>query len=106
MPDYAKVVSNGIKMLNALDPDWTDKVDMDALCLGSLSGCILGQLYGSYEQGTKHLGINSDQDPNWREAQAMYGFDLSTRDYFEGPHWEHFEDLTSEWVKQIKAMNK
>ena len=70
--------------------DWRKKIDAQTLAMSSVDNCILGQIFGSYEEGLTALGMG--QAPN--SENASYGF--TSTGY--GPE---FIALGQEWIKQL-----
>jgi hypothetical protein len=60
MSTFTTQVNAGIKLLDAEQPGWRESIDLETLNLGSCSVCILGQVFGDYEDGTIELGIEDD----------------------------------------------
>lgn len=83
MTDYAAAVAAGIAKLDAEKPNWRDLINVDSLRLESCDVCVLGQVFGDYEDGksyldidtteAKRLGFNTDGDFSrltqaWKDA--------------------------------------
>jgi hypothetical protein len=60
MSTFTAQVNAGIKLLDEQQPGWRDKIDLETLNLGSCSVCVLGQIFGDYEEGTIELDIEDD----------------------------------------------
>lgn len=58
MTDYAAKVAAGVKVLDREVPNWRSKIDVDNLDLGSCSICILGQVFGDYNDGLNELNVD------------------------------------------------
>lgn len=92
MTDYAAIVAKGIKFLDGkvasgkLSADWRSSIELDRLSLESCDVCVLGQLFGSYEDGKYTLDIDN------YDAKA-YGFNT---DY-------SFNELTQAWKDALGA---
>jgi hypothetical protein len=86
MTDYAAKVAAGIKFLDSkvasgkISADWREKIDLGTLSLESCDVCVLGQLFGAYEDGKYTLDIDN------YDAKA-FGFNT---DY-------SFAELTAAW---------
>lgn len=39
-------------------PPWRKRIDLDSLDINSCEGCVLGQLFGTYSDGLRRLGLN------------------------------------------------
>lgn len=50
-PGINRRVLDGVAFLDERVPGWADKIDLDEFEITSVSCCVLGQLYGDYEQG-------------------------------------------------------
>lgn len=42
------------------DNRWVEKINLDELDMGNVYNCVLGQLFGTFFVGMKHLGLNHD----------------------------------------------
>lgn len=67
-------VASGAYMLDVhYGPDWRNKIDLDTLDLKHCETCILGQVFGTYEDGLEKLGIWD----KWGMVQSdMLGFTI------------------------------
>lgn len=88
--------------------EWVDHIDLKTLNLASGSACVLGQIYGDYEDGEKILfGVYR----GWREA-SRYGFwtDSKLDDLAEGAgaisREGTWNDLTAVWRRELEAVAK
>lgn len=54
---YSEQVQAGMAVLDKQKPGWECMIDPDTLDLDSCQLCLLGQIYGSYWDGKRHLGI-------------------------------------------------
>lgn len=89
-------VENGAKLLDDYASDWFNFVDMDTFDIQSTEHCVLGQLFGSWTNGARDLGIEGD-----RERQCELGLELTHEEYnsaFLGSLCQQFAD---EWESQI-----
>jgi hypothetical protein len=77
-------VLDGAAMLDEHHPGWAAKIDVDKLCLKDCSSCVLGQVYGDYEDGLQILGRGNQYDLgfNMRNGEDEEGWALLQR------HWE------------------
>src|SRR6266567_1072053 len=64
-------VERGIALLDEKKHNWREKFVPAALEMSWYTTCILGQVYGGYENGLWFLGISHEQAP-------AYGFELPT----------------------------
>ena len=61
-------VDRGVEKLDAdLGPVWVNRIDLDALNLGSSTNCVLGQLFDDYDDGV---------DAMWPDAPSSKPFCL------------------------------
>lgn len=89
MADYTTVVTKGLDVLDAHfgGRSWTKKIDLDDLDLGSCGVCVLGQLFGDYQDGLNELGLSGGYS---------YGFDTSSGS---------FRELTAAWKEALGENN-
>jgi hypothetical protein len=83
-------VKNGARLLDNLVPGWANLVETASLDLGSSSNCVLGQLFGTYEDGLRALGLNEYEDA------ASVGFNLGFAELT-------YQPLLREWKRHILA---
>lgn len=58
MANFTSKVNAGIALLDREQPGWRTKIDLDKLDLASCSVCVLGQIFGDYDEGIEQLNIN------------------------------------------------
>lgn len=58
MTDFTAKVNAGIALLDREQPGWREKIDLDTLDLASCSVCVLGQVFGDYDDGIDALGVS------------------------------------------------
>jgi hypothetical protein len=58
MRDYSNEVAKGIRVLDLQVPNWRQKIDVENLDLGSCSICVLGQVFGDYNDGIEELNVD------------------------------------------------
>lgn len=95
MPQLAQTVKVGAELLDGLDTEWARKVAVDALNMESGNYCVLGQLFGTYHDGTETLWPGktlADRD----QLAWMYGFLVLDDDDEPG-----YRALTRLWAEQI-----
>lgn len=87
----------GATLLDIVRPGWADEIDLSQLDLASCEGCVLGQLYGRYENGAAHLFAMEDNGPRAdtaaRAGFVSWGPSEKTADYSR---------LTAAWRRQIE----
>lgn len=88
--DVVSRIPNGMALLDAYDPDWVSKIDLNILDMHDYHYCILGQFFGDYGTGRDALDIPIG-DGQW------YGFDQETGEF------ENWAILDKAWVREIKA---
>lgn len=87
--DYAAKVAEGVKFLDEnASSDWRSEIDLDNLRLESCEVCVLGQIFGQYEDGLSELGIDS------YEATG-YGFSTNGS----------WQELTQAWKDALGTNN-
>ncbi len=86
---YKDVVQAGIELLNSEKPGWRNLVDLNTLRLESCDVCVLGQVFGSFDNGLEELGIDSYESKD-------YGFNT---DY-------SMQELTQAWKDALGVDNK
>jgi hypothetical protein len=59
--DYQSRVKAGAAFLDEKRPGWAAEIETFRLSLKSLCDCVLGQLYGFYEEAMSVLGLTSDR---------------------------------------------
>lgn len=74
MSDLDAKVARGIALLDDRMPGWRQRIDLDLLDMSSCDFCILGQLFGDYDDGFVALGL---------DRGCPYGFDDEDEDYLE-----------------------
>ncbi len=94
MSTIAERVAAGVAWLDENRPDWWLDVDLDKLVLSSPCRCVLGQLYGEYEDAPI-VDVNTDD-----EVAVAHGFNAGGHDHPAGPFAE-FAALESEWRRVI-----
>lgn len=78
----------GIGYLDTHVKGWRKKIDLKKLDLGNPECCVLGEVYGDYDDGKKELGISE-------EKATELGFNNESG-------WG-MADLTAEWRAAYKA---
>lgn len=83
LDDLLERIESGAALLDRQSPGWFRRIDLARLDMKSCTFCILGQLYGSYGNGQRSLGIHYLGGP------AAFGFD--------GKHGHEFGALAECW---------
>lgn len=95
MEPISSRVQAGAAKLDEVRPGWAEAIDPGVLDLGMMEDCILGQLYGHYEDGCDALGIAAFGDP--ATTARAWGFIGHP-----GEHGWDF-DARAEWLFQIRS---
>lgn len=85
-----KAASVGARLLDEKHPGWAGEVDLDKLDMRHGNRCVLGLVYGSYENGLRVLGLSGD-----RETTNTHGFHAF--------HGRSYERLDRVWKKEIAS---
>lgn len=82
-------VLDGAAFLDEHHPGWAAKIDVKKLCLQDCSQCVLGQVYGDYDDGLTELNIRtspinmgfntSDGDADWDLLQRHWEREIRSR---------------------------
>lgn len=93
----AERVQRGAALLDRVDPSWRPKVKRSELNLSSPGHCIVGQVFGGYNDGLEMLGLRTfDKGFNdTSQAEIDHGFE-------RGQGVEYWE-LEREWLKELDA---
>lgn len=78
-------VKAGMELLDQEVPGWREKIDLDSLDLSDCYECILGQVFGHFNEGRRMIA-EVDNDP------GKYGFDC---------HPTGYEFLTQIWKEAL-----
>lgn len=94
----AERVQRGAALLDRVDPSWRPKVKRSELNLSSPDHCIVGQVFGGYNDGLKRLGLRGFDGLDFNDtfqAEIDHGFE-------RGQGVEYWE-LEREWLKELDA---
>lgn len=94
MKSYAERAAAGADVLDSMYPDWYCKVELDTLSMSSCTRCILGQLWGSYDQGLEHVYKYLRKIEG---IPSAFGFDAA---HANPVHWGL---LNHAWGKEVQA---
>lgn len=90
-------VDLGVELLDGFLPTWRDNIDTERLNLGSDRYCVLGQLFGSYADGVRRLGLaQMGRESFDRGFLAAAGDSEAYGLAFE------YKELTAAWKKILK----
>lgn len=82
-------IARGVALLDQCEgPHWVSAIELEKLDLTSYSTCVLGQLYGNYDDGLRELEIGSG---------TPFGFLL------DKGNWAY---LTRDWKATIRRLKK
>ena len=96
---YTACVAAGAALLDEYHPGWERLVFLDKLDMSSLEDCIVGQIYGSWGEGSDALGGDWDM---WN--MAAYGFERLLIDDTSSSNrraTDHYQCLGGEWISLI-----
>ena len=102
-------VRDGVAFLNTQVPGWRTRINLQVLDLRNNEDCILGQLFGGYEEGMHALGLS----PAWASLLGFFRHDnrglgllfapMHEARGAENETWmERYDLLTATW-KQVLA---
>lgn len=97
--DLKQRVIKGAQLLDSERPNWFTQIDTDKLHMSSLCDCILGQVYGDFETGTKELFTGDEC-----ETCVSYGFDWFLKEREENGNIQF--ELERLWKEQINTRLK
>lgn len=95
MSTVAERVSAGAEMLDALEPGWRDRIDVETFDIYSTTHCVLGQLQGSYDSGVEYYGLDAG------ESAREYGFDLLASECCSEKEPMYWEALQEAWLNEL-----
>jgi hypothetical protein len=81
----------GAALLDRVNPGWHERINLADLDMSSACQCVLGQLYGWYEDGMTAIGLDG-------ETQLTHGFagDPASNQFSE-KYWR----LDEQWVREV-----
>ena len=83
-------VNRGIVLLSERYPQWINQIDILCLDMMNSRNCILGQLFGNYDNGCTKLGVLFT-------TECQYGFNMEHNDSIY---------LRSLWLEKITELRK
>lgn len=81
--EIAAAAAVGAALLDRVEPGWAERVESERLDLRDVQTCVLGQVYGSFSEGSEVVfgAVFDDQDSEWAIVQN-HGFAATRhRDY-------------------------
>lgn len=96
MSTAAERVSAGAEMLDALEPGWRDRINVETFDIYSTTECVMGQLSNGdgYNAGVAYYGLDGD-------TAREYGFDLTYAEYRSEREPEYWQALQDAWMAEI-----
>jgi hypothetical protein len=99
--EIVQAVTRGALLLDELVPGWERRITKKLL-MSSPCSCILGQLYGGYDQGKRR--VFGEMMPSWMtsEESVNHGFDVSPNHLVGGPDmYDRYHLLEYAWIAEI-----
>lgn len=90
-------IEKGAALLNEKKPHWYDDIDLGSLELADDTACVLGQLFGAYEDGVKYLFT----EPLFTERELCA---VSAEHGFDTDGVVSYMVLTALWTELIDAL--
>ena len=91
-------VERGAAWLDAQAPGWESKVDVGRLVMNNCSRCIIGQVFGHFEE---FVNLHSEGRVRRGWEAEEFGFDVD--DQFPSAHgYVSYELLTEAWTDLLK----
>lgn len=91
-------VAAGVAWLDENRSGWIDLVNLDTLDLSSCTLCVLGQLFGEYEDAP--LAAKYTPDLASTGPARSRGFEVA---YRTASAYREYADLTAEWRRVIES---
>ncbi len=85
-------VEAGAKFLDVMSPGWEKKIDLSVLDLGLPNTCVLGEIFGNYEDGKDALGI---------EEAAAEGLGFQVSGDGVGSAYTRLTNVWKEFIKNL-----
>lgn len=93
----AERVQNGVDRLDVYGPRfWRDSLDFETFDILSRINCVLGQVFGDWDAGTREIQVSYD-----RRGQEACGFELTPDEYESASVYEIAEQFKEEWSKHV-----
>ena len=109
-----RAVKRGSKRLDQRNPNWYKKIVARDLDLSQACNCVIGQVYGDYDDNFIKRAVGYVTKDMWATA-ASHGFNVPTRkrvaqmenlepqDFYCHRDTEMFHYLDKLWLKEIRA---
>jgi hypothetical protein len=94
--DVDSRIATGVALLDEKSPGWREKVDGKMIAMNSHEWCVLGQAFGSYEEGLDKLGLART---NYKSGTEFGFFPLSVQ-ILEIE--DEIDALTEGWVRELQ----
>lgn len=95
-------VQAGIKLLDSNKPGWRSLVDLNDLIITHYRHCILGQVFGGFDEGLEDLGLiflSSIDYGFTADIPYEYNVGREGRDLDTEPIWRELEET---WVRALE----
>lgn len=94
MATAQEYAARGADLLDRYRPGWAEEIVPEGLDLADPCDCILGQIYGQYDEGCTEL---SEDDGFYGSSAEAYGF-TTPLGWPGHPHWGLLETA---WLNEI-----
>lgn len=91
--------ARGAALLDVTQPEWVSRVDPKTLAVSDPENCVLGQVYGDYDEAINALNLDA-------RGQKEFGFDCEYKPFVGAEAPEpvvRFSELTSAWREILDA---
>ena len=78
--DFSAQVTAGMSLLDQQRPGWRSEIDLGTLDLGNCQVCVLGQIFGDYEDGLEALDISDPYKYGFNAVEGMYALTQAWKD--------------------------
>lgn len=101
--DIVRRVEAGAAWLDENKPGWVDQIDLDRLDMYERPDCILGQLYGNFNNVAQYFGDEpTEERPLSHDAAVSFGFFAANLERCE----EEYAILQSAWKRLITTRRR